>query len=187
MFRVYLYQRLQLQFYVLLMMGAMDTRNMQRYFAVNKYLHNVASCWILLIQNSQKILVFILEIFLTSLFLRNGKNSPLHNMLTHAQSKLILNSVLDGTEGLTSSSGHLTPCEEHPPHYPFSQRLGKVQRQAKYFGDKKSCPCRKYCHDSAFVLSLGYSLHQLSYSGFVSIVLQTICKYILCQAKFANQ
>ena len=32
-----LYQRLQLQFYVLLMMGAMDTRNMQINFAVNKY------------------------------------------------------------------------------------------------------------------------------------------------------
>jgi len=44
-----LYQRLQLQFYVLLMMGAMDTRNMWSDFAVNKYLHTVASCWILLI------------------------------------------------------------------------------------------------------------------------------------------
>jgi hypothetical protein len=43
-----LYQRLQLQFYVLLMMGAMDTRNMWSDFAVNKYLHTVASCWILL-------------------------------------------------------------------------------------------------------------------------------------------
>ena len=27
----------------------MDTRNMQGNFAVNKYLHTVASCWILLI------------------------------------------------------------------------------------------------------------------------------------------
>jgi len=44
-----LYQRLQLQFYVLLMIGAMDTRNMWSDFAVNKYLHTVASCWILLI------------------------------------------------------------------------------------------------------------------------------------------
>ena len=41
-----LYQRLQLQFYVLLMMGAMDTRNMYSNLAVNKYLHTVASCWI---------------------------------------------------------------------------------------------------------------------------------------------
>jgi hypothetical protein len=38
-----LYRRLQLQFYVLLMMGAMDTRNMQSDFEVNKYLHTVAS------------------------------------------------------------------------------------------------------------------------------------------------
>jgi hypothetical protein len=30
-------------------MGAMDTRNMYNDFAVNKYLHTVASCWILLI------------------------------------------------------------------------------------------------------------------------------------------
>ena len=44
-----LYQRLQLQFYVLLMMGSMDTRNMLSDFAVNKYLHTAASCWILLI------------------------------------------------------------------------------------------------------------------------------------------
>jgi hypothetical protein len=43
-----LYQRLLLQFYVLLMVGAMDTRNMWSDFAVNKYLHTVASCWILL-------------------------------------------------------------------------------------------------------------------------------------------
>jgi hypothetical protein len=43
-----LYQRLQLQFYALLMMGAMDIQNMQRDFAVNKYLHTIASCWILL-------------------------------------------------------------------------------------------------------------------------------------------
>jgi len=44
-----LYQRLQLRFYVLLMMGGLDTRNMESDFAVNKYLHTVASCWILLI------------------------------------------------------------------------------------------------------------------------------------------
>ena len=44
-----LQQRLQLQFYVLLTMDAMDTRNMQSDFAVNKCLHTVASCWILLI------------------------------------------------------------------------------------------------------------------------------------------
>jgi len=43
------YQRLQLQFYVLLMMGVMDTRNMWNDFALNKYSHTVASCWILLI------------------------------------------------------------------------------------------------------------------------------------------
>jgi len=36
----------QLQFYVLLMIGAMDTRNMQSNLAVNKYLHTVASRWI---------------------------------------------------------------------------------------------------------------------------------------------
>jgi len=29
----------------------MDARNMQRKLAVNKYLHIVASCWILLIQS----------------------------------------------------------------------------------------------------------------------------------------
>ena len=46
-----LYQRLQLEFYVLLMMGAMDTRNTESDVAVNKYLHTVASCWILLICN----------------------------------------------------------------------------------------------------------------------------------------
>ena len=39
-------RRLQLQFYVLLMMGAMDARNMHSNLAVNKYLHTVASCWI---------------------------------------------------------------------------------------------------------------------------------------------
>jgi hypothetical protein len=43
-----LYLRLQLQFYVSLMMGAMDTQNKYSDFAVNKYLHSVASCWILL-------------------------------------------------------------------------------------------------------------------------------------------
>jgi len=32
-----------------MMMGAMDTRNMYSDFVVNKYLHTVASCWILLI------------------------------------------------------------------------------------------------------------------------------------------
>jgi hypothetical protein len=47
--RLLLYQRLQLQFYVLLMMGAMDTRNVWSDFAVNKYLRNVACCWILLL------------------------------------------------------------------------------------------------------------------------------------------
>jgi hypothetical protein len=47
-----LYQRLQLQFDVLLLMGAMETRNMQSDFAVNKYLHTVASRWILLIYDS---------------------------------------------------------------------------------------------------------------------------------------
>ena len=30
------------------MMGAMDTKNMYSKSAVNKYLHTVASCWILL-------------------------------------------------------------------------------------------------------------------------------------------
>jgi hypothetical protein len=40
-----LYQRLQLQFYVLLMMGAMDTQNMCD-FAVNKYVHTFVSYWI---------------------------------------------------------------------------------------------------------------------------------------------
>jgi len=44
-----LYQRLQLQFFVPLMMGAMDTGNMQSDFAVNKCLHTVATFWILLI------------------------------------------------------------------------------------------------------------------------------------------
>ena len=33
-------------FYVLLMMGAMDARNMWSNLAVNKYLHTVASRWI---------------------------------------------------------------------------------------------------------------------------------------------
>jgi hypothetical protein len=45
-----LYRRLHLQFYVLLLTGAMDTRNMYSDSAVNKYLHAVSSCWILLIQ-----------------------------------------------------------------------------------------------------------------------------------------
>ena len=45
------YQRLQLQFCVLLMIDAMDTRNMQSDFAVNKCLDTVASCWILLIRS----------------------------------------------------------------------------------------------------------------------------------------
>jgi hypothetical protein len=38
-----LYQRLQLQFYVLLMMDAMDTQNMWSDFTVNKYMHAVAT------------------------------------------------------------------------------------------------------------------------------------------------
>ena len=38
-----MYQRLQLQFYIPLMMGA---RNIQSNLAVNKYLLTVASCWI---------------------------------------------------------------------------------------------------------------------------------------------
>jgi hypothetical protein len=46
-----LYRRLQLHFYVFLMMGAMDSRNMWSDFAVNKYLRTVASCWILLLQS----------------------------------------------------------------------------------------------------------------------------------------
>ena len=46
-----LYQKLQLHFDVLLMMGNIDTRNMQSNFAVNKHLHTVASFWILLIQS----------------------------------------------------------------------------------------------------------------------------------------
>ena len=46
-----LHQRLQLQFYVLLMMGAKDARNMQIKIPVIKYLHTIASCWILLIYN----------------------------------------------------------------------------------------------------------------------------------------
>ena len=37
---------LQIQFYVLLMMGVMDTRNMYSNFSVNKYMNNVASGWI---------------------------------------------------------------------------------------------------------------------------------------------
>ena len=44
-----LYQKLQLQFDVLLMMGVIDTQNMQSNFAVNKRLHAVVSRWILLI------------------------------------------------------------------------------------------------------------------------------------------
>jgi len=38
--------RLQLQFYVLLMMGAMDARNIHSNLSVNKYLLTVASLWI---------------------------------------------------------------------------------------------------------------------------------------------
>ena len=56
MLRYYdLYQRLQLHFYVLLMMGSMDTRNMYSDFIVNKYLHTVASCWILLVIKNNSI------------------------------------------------------------------------------------------------------------------------------------
>ena len=46
-----LYQKLQLQFYVPLMMGTMDTWNIQSNLAVNKYLHTVASQWISSTQN----------------------------------------------------------------------------------------------------------------------------------------
>jgi len=46
-----LYQKLQLQFDVLLMMGAIGNRNMQSNFAVNKHLHNVASLWFLLMKS----------------------------------------------------------------------------------------------------------------------------------------
>jgi len=50
LFRYYdLYQWLQVQFYILLMMGAMDTRNMYSDFAVNKYLLvklNVELLWL---------------------------------------------------------------------------------------------------------------------------------------------
>ena len=58
-----LYQRLQLQFYVLLIMGAMDTRNMYSNFAVNKYLHTAASCWILLILKikAKQLFVFLAQ------------------------------------------------------------------------------------------------------------------------------
>jgi len=41
-----LYQRLQLQLYVLLMMGVMDAQNVYSNLAVYKYLRTVASCWI---------------------------------------------------------------------------------------------------------------------------------------------
>jgi len=41
-----MYKRLQLEFYVHLMMGAMDARNMYSNLAVNKYLHTFASSWI---------------------------------------------------------------------------------------------------------------------------------------------
>ena len=41
-------QRGLIRFSVLLMMGAMDTQNMYSKSAVNKYLHTVTSCWILL-------------------------------------------------------------------------------------------------------------------------------------------
>ena len=37
-------------FFILLMMGAMDTRNVQSDFAVNKYLHTATYCWIFLVQ-----------------------------------------------------------------------------------------------------------------------------------------
>ena len=42
------------QFYVLLLMYAIDTRNIQSSFAVNKYsyVHTFASCWILLIYHN---------------------------------------------------------------------------------------------------------------------------------------
>jgi len=47
MYRYYdLYRRLRLQFLVLLMMGAVIPRSMCSNFAVNKYLHTVASSWI---------------------------------------------------------------------------------------------------------------------------------------------
>ena len=44
-----LYHKLRLQFDVLLMMVAIDTRNMYSDYSVNKLLHTVASRWILLI------------------------------------------------------------------------------------------------------------------------------------------
>jgi len=54
------------------MMGAMDARNMYSKLTVNKYLHTVAYCWILLIQShdarnheykSQKYGLFRLHLF----------------------------------------------------------------------------------------------------------------------------
>jgi len=41
-----LHQRLELQFYVLLMLGVMDARNMWSNLVLNKYLHTVVSRWI---------------------------------------------------------------------------------------------------------------------------------------------
>ena len=68
MLRYYdLYQRLQLQFDVRLMMGAMDARNMQSDFALNKDLHTVASCWILLI-----CMVYVMHAFSTG-----AKHAPM--------------------------------------------------------------------------------------------------------------
>ena len=62
-----LYQRLQLHFCVLLMMGAMDARNMYSNLAVNEYLHTVASCWISSTQGSFMFIIFI-QCFSVSVF-----------------------------------------------------------------------------------------------------------------------
>jgi hypothetical protein len=88
-----LYQRLQLKFYVLLMTGAMDTRNMLNDLAVNKYLHTLASCWILLVyillsffkKKSQNLCVeLIFELGFTHL-LHNAMNGAVPGVLCTKQ------------------------------------------------------------------------------------------------------
>ena len=69
---------------------------------------------------------------------------PSQTVMTHAQSKFILNLCVKWNKGInftlwpSYSMGRVSP-----PHYSFSQRLRKVQGQAKSFGDKESFPCRK--------------------------------------------
>ena len=72
-------------------MGAMDARNMQSKLAVNKYLHTVASCWILSIKNHDA---------------RNHEYKINYITVTFSRRNILLevvkNVAMDTTEGYTT-------------------------------------------------------------------------------------